>query len=348
MATLPLSVLDLSLVDEGVVASQALQNSVLAAQRAEALGFERIWYAEHHSSPSIASASPELLIARATAATTRIRVGSGGMMLPNHAPLKVAELFRALEAFAPGRVDLGLGRAPGTDTVTAFALRRSAEAMNADDFPRLLAELLAFDEGGFPVDHPFRAIQAVPVDVALPPVFLLGSSGFSSALAAQVGLGFAFASHINFGGAVPALRAYRERFRPSARFPRPHAILTVSVVVGEDDAQAEELAAPLDLVGLGLRTGKLGPLSSPDAARAYPFTEAERELTRSYRRSHLIGGPETVRAGIERLVAETGADEVMVLTMAHGHAERMRMLERAAAAFDRSRAEAPELALGAA
>ncbi len=346
--TLPRSVLDLSLVDEGVGASQALQNSILAAGRAEALGYERIWFAEHHSSPSIASASPELLIARATAATERIRVGSGGMMLPNHSPLKVAELFRALEAFAPGRVDLGIGRAPGTDTVTAFALRRSAEAMNADDFPHLLAELLAFDEGGFPADHPFRAIQAVPVDVPLPPVWLLGSSGFSSALAAEVGLGFAFASHINFAGAVPALRAYRERFRPSARFARPHAILTVSVVVGEDDAAAEELAAPLDVIGLGLRTGKLRPLPSPAAARAHPFTEAEREVARGYRRSHLIGGPETVRNAIERLVAETGADEVVILTMVHGHEERMRVLERVAAVFARARLDGPVVAAGAA
>lgn len=345
---LPLSLLDLSLVDEGVAGSQALQNSIAAAKRAEALGFERIWFAEHHSSASIASASPELLIARASAATERIHVGSGGVMLPNHAPLKIAELFRALAAFAPGRIDLGIGRAPGTDTMTAFALRRSAEAMNADDFPQLLAELLAFDEGGFPADHPFRTIQAVPVDVPLPPIWLLGSSGFSAALAADLGLGFAFASHINFAGAVPMLRSYRERFRPSGRFTAPHAILALSVVCGEDDAHAAELAAPLDLIAIGLRTGRLQPVPSPEMARTYPFTEAEREVARGYRRSHVIGCPETVRAGIERLAVETAADEVMLLTMVHGHEERMRGLARVAAAFAHARDEALVVGAGAA
>ena len=344
----PLSLLDLSLIDEGVGASQALHNSVAAAQRAEALGFERIWFAEHHSSASIASASPELMIARASAATTRIRVGSGGIMLPNHPPLKVVEVFRALEAFAPGRIDLGIGRAPGTDSVTAFALRRSAEAMGAEDFPSLLAELLAFAEGGFPDDHPFRTIQAVPVDVALPPIWLLGSSGYSAALAAELGLGFAFASHINFPAAVPMVRAYRERFRPAGRFVAPHAILAVSVVCGEDDAHADDLAASLDLVGIGLRTGKLRPISPPAVARAYPFTESEREMARSYRASHLIGGPARVRHELEHLVEACGADEAMLLTMVHGHNERMAVLARVQGAFAASRSEGRLVAAGAA
>lgn len=338
--TLPFSVLDLSLVDAGSEAAEALHNSVVVAREAERLGYGRVWFAEHHSSASIASSAPELLIALAARETNRIRVGSGGIMLPNHAPLKVAETFRTLAAFAPGRVDLGLGRAPGTDAMTAYALRRSAEALSADDFPAQLGELLAFEDG-FPHDHPFRTIRAVPVGVALPPIYLLGSSGYSAALAAQVGLGFAFAAHINAAGAVPALRGYREWFQPSDRFSAPRAILAVSVVCGDDDRHAEYLASSLDVMIVGLRTGNPQPIVAPDDALARPFTEAEREIARAHRQSRIVGGPKAVRARIEALVAETGADEVMVTTAVYSHAERLRVLGRVAAAFGFTPAEAP-------
>ena len=228
-----LSILDLSPITAGSSSAEAVRDSVELAVLAERLGYHRVWYAEHHNSPGLASGVPELMIEHVASRTSTIRVGAGGVMLPNHAPLRIAEVFRLLEALHPGRIDLGLGRAPGTDTMTAFAMRRSREALTADDYPELLAELIAFDDGAFPGDHPFRTIRPVPVDTKLPPVWLLGSSDFSGRLAAEAGLGFAFAAHINAAGAIPTLRAYREAFVPSERYPEPHSILTVSVTVGE-------------------------------------------------------------------------------------------------------------------
>ena len=213
----PLSILDLTPITHGTSSRQALRTSVELAVLADRLGYHRLWFAEHHNSPGLASAAPEIMIAHVADRTTHLRVGSGGVMLPNHAPLKIAETFRLLEALHPGRIDLGLGRAPGTDPRTAFAMRRSREAMTADDYPELLAELIAFDSG-FPAGHPFEAIPAVPVDTRLPPLWLLGSSDFSARLAAETGLGFAFAAHINAAGAVPALRDYRRHssLRPAS------------------------------------------------------------------------------------------------------------------------------------
>src|SRR3954470_5999733 len=239
--SLRLSVLDLSPVASGSSSAQALRNTLDLARLADDLGYTRYWLAEHHNTALIASSAPEGMIGHVASLTKRIRVGSGGVMLPNHAPLKVAETFRMLEALHPGRIDLGLGRAPGTDSLTAFAMRRSAEALTADDYPELLAELLAFDDQAFPSDHPFRTIRPVPVDTKLPPVWLLGSSDFSARLAAEAGLGFAFAAHINGRGAVPALRDYRASFVPSDRYPEPWGILTVSVTLGETPEHAREL-----------------------------------------------------------------------------------------------------------
>jgi luciferase family oxidoreductase group 1 len=254
-------------------------------------------------------------------------------MLPNHAPLKIAETFRVLEAFHPGRIDLGIGRAPGTDGMTAFALRRSREAMGADDFPEQLAELFAFAEGGFPADHPFRSIIATPNDVPLPPVTLLGSSGFSAQLAASMGLGFAFAHHISPGGAIPAMRSYREGFVQSAHLQRPEAILALSVICAETDEEARYLAASLDMILLRLRTNRLGPIPTPEEALAYPSTPAERDLIESLRPMYMAGSSATVKPKIEALVAATGADEVMVMTTVHSHAARRRSYELLAEAF---------------
>jgi luciferase family oxidoreductase group 1 len=330
---LPISLLDLALVDAGSTASHALHNAVETAQAVEGLGYRRVWYAEHHSTPSIASSCPDLLISRASAATTRIRVGSGGVMLPNHAPLAVAERFKTLAAFAPGRIDLGIGRAPGTTQIAALALRRSAEALAAEDFPEQLAELLAYEDHAFPAGHPFASISVTPNDAPLPPIWLLGSSGFSSALAARVGLGFAFAAHINLDAAVPAMLAYRQQFMPSARFPEPHAILAVSVVCGEDDEHARYLASSLDVSFVRLRTGNPQPVASPEEARAHQFTPAEQAILADAHRRVIVGGPETVRSGIERLAEATRADEVMVLTMVYGHEQRLASLERVARVF---------------
>ena len=217
---IPLSILDLSPVDTASSSRQALQNTLKLAQLTDKLGYTRYWVAEHHNSSMAASSTPELLIAYIAQATKHIRVGSGGIMLPNHSSLKVAEVFRLLEAMHPGRIDLGIGRAPGTDPKTALALRRSREALGADDFLGQLMEMFAFvgERGGFPDMHPYRSIQAIPSDVALPPVWLLGSSDYSAQASAALGLGFAFAHHINPSLAVPAINLYRTTFRPSERY----------------------------------------------------------------------------------------------------------------------------------
>src|SRR5512132_4461944 len=210
---IPLSILDLSPVSAGSTAAQALRNSLDLARLADTLGFTRYWVAEHHNLPSIASSAPDIMIGQIAAATARIRVGSGGVMLPNHAPLMVAERFKVLEALFPGRIDLGLGRAPGTDPVTSYALRRRQDA--GDDFLERLQELILFENNAFPEGHPFRSVRAMPQDVALPPIWLLGSSGYSAQLAAVVGAGFSFAHHFAEHDAVAAMLSYRDRFKPS-------------------------------------------------------------------------------------------------------------------------------------
>ncbi|HEY7030215.1 MAG TPA: LLM class flavin-dependent oxidoreductase [Thermomicrobiales bacterium] len=333
MTTLPLSVLDLSPVGSGSSSPQALRNTLDLARLVDGLGYTRYWLAEHHNIPSIASSAPEILIGHVAAETTRIRVGSGGIMLPNHTPLKVVETFRVLEALHPGRIDLGIGRAPGTDQLTALALRRSTEALRADDFPEQLAEMFAFANDGFPADHPFRAITATPNDVPLPPVWLLGSSGFGAQLAASLGLGFAFAHHINPAGAIPAMHAYRAGFTPSASLEKPWAILGMSVVCADTDTDARYLAASLDLALLRIRTNRRGPLPTPEEALAYPYTPAERAQIEALRSTYTAGSPATVKAKIEALVAATGADEVMILTTIHDHAARRHSYELLAAAF---------------
>ncbi|HSG38157.1 MAG TPA: LLM class flavin-dependent oxidoreductase [Thermoanaerobaculia bacterium] len=327
--SLPLSVLDLAPVASGSSPSQALRQTVELARLAERLGYTRYWFAEHHNIPSVASSSPEVLIGHVASATERIRVGSGGIMLPNHAPLRIAEAFHTLEALHPGRIDLGLGRAPGTDPVASQALR----PFDAEQFPAQLAEMLALSRKTLPEDNPFHTVRVIPDDVELPPVWLLGSSGASARLAGVLGLGYSFARHFSPTPPGPALDAYRLSFQPSARFPKPHVILAVSVVCAETDEGAEHQAWTLDLAWLRLRSGRLGPLPSPEEARAYPYTPMEREAVRAYRALHFVGGPAKVRAEIEAVVEETGVDEVMVATTIHGHRERLRSYELVAEAF---------------
>lgn len=330
----PLSILDLSPVDSGGGQPRALRNTIELARVADGLGYTRYWLAEHHNTGMIASSAPEIMIGHVAAATRHLRVGSGGIMLPNHAPLKVAETFKMLEALHPGRVDLGIGRAPGTDGRTAIALRRSKDALWAEDFPDQLADLLSFGSGEFPPDHPFRGVVAVPSEVPLPPIWLLGSSGFSAQLAAGLGLGFAFAAHINPDGAAFVMQAYREQFRPSAYLSQPHAILATTAICGETDAHAEELAATYDVVFAGLRSGRFAPLLSPGDALAFPLGPEERAAVRARRANFAVGSPETVRARLEELAAQTAADEVMVTGTVYSHAERVRSYTRIAAAFN--------------
>jgi luciferase family oxidoreductase group 1 len=326
---LPLSVLDLAPVASGTAPSEAVRGTVDLARLAERLGYRRIWYAEHHNIPSVASSSPEVLIGHAAAATERIRVGSGGIMLPNHAPLRIAEAFHTLEALFPGRIDFGVGRAPGSDPVAAQALR----PFDAEQFPAQIAEMLALSRGGMPESHPFRSVRVIPDDVEFPPIWLLGSSGATARLAGTWGLGYSFARHFSPTPPEPAIRAYRESFQPSAKFPEPHVILGVSVICAETDERAEHLAWTLDLTWLRLRSGSPGPLPTPEEAQAYPYTPQERAVLATYRALHIIGGPARVRAAIEALVEETGADEVMVTTTMHSHRERLRSYELLAEAF---------------
>ena len=329
-----LSVLDVSPVSSGSDGARALRNTLELARLVDRLGYERYWLAEHHNLPSIASSAPEIMIGHVANVTERIRVGAGGIMLPNHAPLKVAETFRVLEALHPERIDLGIGRAPGTDPVTATALRRSQDGLEAEDFPQRFGELLAFSGDGFPEEHPYRSVIAMPSDVGLPPIWLLGSSGYSARAAGQMGLGYAFAAHFSPADPAPAMLAYRESFEPSENFERPSAVLAVAVICGETDEHAEELASSMELAWVHMRSGNPGPLPSPEEALAYPYTPAERRLADAYRSMQVVGEPRTVRARIEVLAEHTAADEVMVTTNVYDHAERLRSYERLAEAFD--------------
>lgn len=333
---IPLSVLDLSPVDTGSSSRQALQNTIRLAQLADSLGYTRYWVAEHHNSSMTASATPELLIGYIAQATEHIRVGSGGMMLPNHASLKVAETFRFLEAMHPGRIDLGIGRAPGTDPKTALALRRSREVAGTDDFLGQLMELFAFagERGGFPVMHPFKAVQAMPGDVTLPPVWLLGSSDYSAQASAALGLGFAFAHHINPALAIPAIDLYRTEFRPSERLQQPKVILTTSVVCADTNERAEELATSMGLAWVRLVSGRSGPLPSPEEAKAYHYTAAEQAIVRDYRARQTVGTPTVVRERLLKLLAQTDADELMLTAMMYGYENRARTYELIADAFE--------------
>jgi luciferase family oxidoreductase group 1 len=330
---LSLSVLDLSPIASGSSGTEALQNTFSLARLADRLGYTRYWLAEHHNMPSIASSAPEIMIGQVARETARIRVGSGGIMLPNHAPLKVAESFRTLEALFPGRIDLGIGRAPGTDPVTAVALRGDRRGLGAEDFPDQLADLYSFATGRFPADHPFRTITAMPNDVPLPPVWLLGSSGYSARLAARLGLGFAFAAHFSTHDPVEAIQAYRHGFTPSEYLSQPRAILTLSVICAETTDHAEYLAASVDLLWVQLSSGRLGPLPSPEEAMAFAYTPAEWAQARARRSLHIIGDPPSVRAQILALAERTGAEEVMVATSVYAHAERLRSYELLAGAF---------------
>ncbi len=328
----PFSVLDLVPLADGDSSGQALRNSLELARMADRLGYARYWFAEHHNMSTVVGTAPEILIALAAEQTRRIRVGSGGIMLPNHTPLKVAETFKMLNALHPNRIDLGLGRAPGTDPATALALRGSRDNARGDDFPERLSELVAFGTGAVAGHGLARGVAAMPPDVTLPPVWLLGSGDFSAQLAALLGMGFAFAAHFSdFPPDIP-LRLYRDSFTPGM-MAAPHAILTVSVVCADTDAEAQRLASSLFVAFARLRTGQKSLLLSPDDALAYPFTPQEHAVVEAMRPLHIIGSPATVQRRIAGLAARTGADEVMVTTFTHGHAERLHSYELLADAF---------------
>ncbi len=318
--SIPVSILDLAHVPMGLTVSQALQHAIEYAQRADELGFNRIWYAEHHNMPGIASAATSVLIGRVAAATPRIRVGAGGVMLPNHSPLVIAEQFGTLEALFPGRIDLGLGRAPGTDGLTWRALRRDPRA--SDLFPDDVQELQALLG---PV-QPGQRIRAVPGADTNVPLWILGSSLFGAQLAAQLGLPYAFASHFAPAALFDALQVYRQMFRASAQLARPHAMPAVNVICADTDAEARRLFTSMQKMIIGLVTGSPGRLAEPvDAIE--PLPEPVQQRVEAFLSCSFVGSPATVKAGLQQFIADTGADELMVASAIFDHAARLKSLD---------------------
>jgi luciferase family oxidoreductase group 1 len=321
-----LSILDLVRVTEGTDARTALDNARDLAAHAEGWGYRRFWVAEHHNMPGIASAATAVVIAHIAAGTQRIRVGAGGIMLPNHAPIVIAEQFGTLARLFPGRIDLGLGRAPGTDQMTLQALRRNPAA--ADTFPRDVLELQSF----LAPLQPGQRIQAVPAAGTEVPLWILGSSTFGAQLAAEFGLPYAFASHFAPDLLLPALEAYHTRFKPSQQLARPHAMVGVNIIAADTDAEARRLATTAQMSFTNLVRGIRG-LSRPpiDDIDTY-WTPAEKTQAQRIMARAIIGCPATIRAGIKALVAETAADELMVVSDIYDHAARLHSFELIAAA----------------
>jgi luciferase family oxidoreductase group 1 len=326
---IPLSVLDLATVATGSNPAQALADTTRTAVVAERLGYKRLWVAEHHGMPAVASSAPAVLIAHVAAATSTIRVGAGGVMLPNHSPLVIAEQYATLEALHPGRIDLGLGRAPGTDHVTARALRRSPD-LGADHFPDDVVELINYLlplEG--PVGHP----AANPGNGYLPEVWLLGSSTFSAQLAGLLGLPFSFAYHFAPKLVDEALEIYRSSFRTSILLAAPHAMIAVSVICAPTSEEATWLSTSSAMSIVQMRTGRLGKLMSPEEASAITLTPDEASLASDAMSTHVIGDPTTVAEGLDALQQRTAADELMISTRVHSQAARVQSLSLVAASW---------------
>ncbi len=323
-----LSVLDLSPVTEGGSPARALANSLDLARRAEALGYRRYWVAEHHNMPGIASAATAVVIAHIAGGTSTIRVGAGGIMLPNHAPLVVAEQFGTLDALYPGRIDLGLGRAPGTDQRTAFALRRNLHG-DPDDFPRDVLEL----QGYFREPGPDARVRAIPGSGQHVPVWILGSSLYGAQLAAMLGLPYAFASHFAPAALMPALDTYRETFRPSAQLSEPHAMAGFNVFAAGTDAEGHRLRSSARQSTLALRRGAPGPLPPPDDGFESRLSRHERAMLDEQGACTAVGSPATVLGQMERFVERTGVDELMIASMIFDHDARVRSFEIAMEAW---------------
>ena len=327
--TLPLSILDLAPVPEGTSSSDALRHIVDLARLGDELGYTRLWYAEHHGMPSIASSSPEVLIATSAAATRRIHIGSGGVMLPNHVPLRVVETYRTLNGLHPGRIDLGIGRAGGSDGRTLAALR----SVDGNYFPQEMAELLAFDQGNFPADHPYAPIRVVPELVTLPPIFILGSSGASASAAGELGVGYSFAAHFSAAPAAPAFAAYRAAFQPSAQFDKPHAILAVSALLAPTEGEAKFLSTSQAVSWALFHSGEERKLLAPEAATARQLSPQQQAFIEKQSRLWIVGDPRQVKAAIEEQAEAAGADEVMVTTTIWSHQLRLRSYRLLAEAF---------------
>lgn len=322
MAVIPLSVLDLAPIVAGGSASESFRNSVDLAQHAERWGYRRVWLAEHHGMPGIASAATAVLIGHVAGATETIRVGAGGIMLPNHSPLVIAEQFGTLQSLYPGRIDLGLGRAPGSDRATAVALRRNSSA-DPDAFPRDVAELLDYFEGTGPV----RAVPGAGLDV---PIWILGSSLFGAQLAAAMGLPYAFASHFAPQQMTEAIALYRRRFQPSKRLAQPYVMLGYNIIAADTDDEARYLATTLQQAFVNLRRGR--PTTLPPPRRDYEaeLTPVDHAVIASVLECTAIGSLQTVEPKLRAFVDRTGADELIISSMLYDHAARLRSYELAA------------------
>jgi luciferase family oxidoreductase group 1 len=328
-APLRLSVLDQSPIPEGSTGAEALRNTLDLARLADELGYARYWVAEHHGTPMLAGAAPEVLLAAIGSVTERIRIGSGGVMLPHYSPLKVAEEFSILGGLFGERVDLGVGRAPGSDRETMFALQRDRRQMSPDDFPEQLAELLAYFEDDFPHGHALARLAALPGAPGTADVWLLGSSPQSAIWAAELGLPYSVADFINPAGAENAL-LYRERFQPSRRRQEPELVVTVAAICADTVEEAERLASSSRMAIAMLRSGR--SIAVPPVERALSFLAQAAGPDQTGGRRIVLGPPDVVRAGLEQVAAEYAADEVMVVTITHDHAARRRSYELLSAA----------------
>ena len=322
----PLSVLDLSPIIQGGDAGQSLRNSLDLARHAERLGYRRYWLAEHHNMSGVASAATAVAIGYVAEGTSTIRVGAGGIMLPNHAPLMVAEQFGTLASLYPGRIDLGVGRAPGTDQLTARALRRTL-AGNVDDFPQDVLELIGYFRPAQP-GQPVRAVPGAGLDV---PVWILGSSLYGAQLAAALGLPYAFASHFAPADLDQALALYRARFKPSNQLDAPYAMTGVSVFAAPTDAEARLLFSSQQQAFVNLRSGRAGPLPPPMEGYEEGLEPVAKAMLANALSCAIVGGPETVKAGLKAFIARTGADELIITAQIFDHAARIRSFEIAAA-----------------
>ena len=340
--TLSLSVLDQSPIRAGGTAADALGETIDLARRAERLGYRRYWVAEHHNTQSFAGSAPEVLIARLAAETRSMRVGSGGVMMPHYSPLKVAECFRVLETLYPGRIDLGLGRAAGTDPHTTAALMPGPKAYPPEVFPQQIEMLTQFledatglhgAEGGFPEDHPYTHIHAAPRGPGVPEMWMLGSGGDGAIHAALFGLDYCYAHFINPDAADQALRAYRRNFRPSRRRQMPNAAIGLSVLVADTEEEARRIAASRNLWVLWLMQGRHEPFPSIETAMDYPYTDDEREILRGIEARGVTGAPAQVRDKLLEMSAQHDVGEFVVVTITHDHADRVRSYELLADAF---------------
>jgi luciferase family oxidoreductase group 1 len=319
---IPVSVLDLATIREDDTAADAFHRSLALAQHVERLGYTRFWLAEHHNMESVASSATSVLIGYIAGGTKRIRVGSGGIMLPNHAPLVIAEQFGTLESLYPGRIDLGLGRAPGTDGVTAAALRRMLNN-SVDDFPRDVLEVLSY----LAPHDPAARVRAIPGEGLQVPVWLLGSSLYSAQLAAMLGLPFAFASHFAPTYLYDALQVYRDTFKPSEHLQRPYAIACVNVVASETDAEAKHIATSFQMLALGLIRNKRRPLQSPVETIEGLWSESEKAAVQQFMQFSFIGSAGTVQKTMQAFLDRTGVDEIMVTSHIYEHRARLRSYE---------------------